>query len=70
MVAMRNRVAEHRDRMKARGYKEVRYWVPDLTSAEFVERLRAECIAINTADQRDATSDFLDDVQANTLDER
>lgn len=56
--------------MKARGYKEVRYWVPDVTSAEFVERLRAEFVALNAADRRDATADFLDNVQADTIDER
>lgn len=70
MAAMRNRVAEHRDRMKARGYKEVRYWVPDVTSAEFLARVRAEFVALNAADRRDATADFLDDVQADTIDER
>lgn len=67
---MRNRVAEHRERMKARGYKEVRYWVPDITSPEFVERLRVESTALNAADRRDATADFLDEVQADTIDER
>ncbi|WP_293053288.1 antitoxin MazE-like protein [Mycobacterium sp.] len=67
---MRNRVAEYRHRMKARGYKEVRYWVPDVTSAEFVERLRAESMALNASDRRDATADFLDDIQADTIDAR
>lgn len=56
--------------MKARGYKEVRYWVPDVTSAEFVKRLHAESMALNAADRRDGTADFLDDVQADTIDER
>ncbi|MCL2781450.1 MAG: antitoxin MazE family protein [Actinomycetia bacterium] len=62
-----NRVAKHRARMKARGYKEVRYWVPDLSSAEFAERIRQEMPALNAAARRDGAAQFLDEVQAETL---
>lgn len=56
--------------MRERGYKEVRYWVPDVTSAEFVRRLRNEARALNEEDRRDDTAEFLDEIQAETLDER
>lgn len=68
--AMRNRVAEHRARMKERGYKEVRYWVPDVTSAEFAQRISNEAAALNDADRRTDTAEFLDEIQAEALAEQ
>ena len=67
---MSNRVAEHRARMKQRGYKEVRYWVPDTTSPEFTRRIRDEAVALNAADNREETAGFLDDIQADVMGER
>ncbi|WP_182348488.1 antitoxin MazE-like protein [Tomitella gaofuii] len=67
---MGNRVAEHRARMKARGYKEVRYWVPDATDPAFVRRISEQAPALNEADRSEGTADFLDEVQAETLGER
>lgn len=64
---MSNRVAEHRARMKARGYKEVRYWVPDVSSPEFARRIHDEAAALNDADRADDVAEFLDDVQADTV---
>ncbi len=66
---MTNRVAEHRARMKERGYKEVRYWVPDVTSPEFVRRISNEATVLNDLDRRANTAEFLDDVQAEALSE-
>lgn len=55
--------------MRERGYREVRYWVPDVTSAQFVQRIRQEAAAVNEADRRAATAEFLDEIQAETLTE-
>lgn len=67
---MGNRVADHRARMRARGYKEVRYWVPDVSSPEFIRRIHGEVAALNEADRRDGTADFLDDIQAEAMEAR
>lgn len=56
--------------MKQRGYKEVRYWVPDVSSAEFIQRIRSEAAALNAADRHAGTAEFLDEVQAEVLTER
>jgi hypothetical protein len=56
--------------MRQRGYKEVRYWVPDVTSPEFVQRIRHEAAALNEADQREDTAAFLDDVQTAAMTEQ
>ena len=64
---MRNRVADYRNRMRQRGYKEVRFWVPDTTSGEFAARIRDEAPALNETDTREHTAAFLDDIQADVL---
>ncbi len=56
--------------MKARGYKEVRYWVPDVTDPAFVRRISEQAPALNEADRSEGTADFLDEVQAETLGEQ
>jgi hypothetical protein len=56
--------------MRQRGYKEVRYWVPDVTSPEFVQRIRNEAATLNKADQREDTANFLDDVQTEAMTEQ
>lgn len=53
--------------MRERGYKEVRYWVPDVASPEFVERIRDESAALNEADRREDTARLLDDIQAEAM---
>lgn len=56
--------------MRQRGYKEVRYWVPDLASPEFARRIREESAALNAADEREQTADLLEDLQADVMGER
>lgn len=53
--------------MKQRGYKEVRYWVPDTASPEFARRIRDEAAELNEADRREQTAAFLDEVQADVI---
>lgn len=54
--------------MRRAGYREVRYWVPDASSDAFIQRIRAESTALNAADGRDGTAEFLDEVQAELVD--
>lgn len=63
----KDRVAAHRQRMRERGYKEVRFWVPDVSSPEFIARIRREAGALNAADRRDDAAEFLADIQADVL---
>ncbi|MEO7124875.1 MAG: antitoxin MazE-like protein [Nakamurella sp.] len=60
-------MADYRNRMRQRGYKEVRFWVPDTTSGEFAARIRDEAPALNETDTREHTAAFLDDIQADVL---
>lgn len=65
---MPDRVAAYRARMRERGYKEVRYWVPDTGSEEFARQIRSEIPALNAADERDGTAAFLAEIQADLAD--
>jgi hypothetical protein len=65
---MSNRVADHRARMKQRGYKEVRYWVPDTASPEFARRIRDEATALNEADSASRQQRSWTKFQADVLD--
>lgn len=53
--------------MRERGYKEVRYWVPDVASPEFVRRIRDEAAALNEADRREDPARYLNEIQAETI---
>ena len=50
----------YRERMKARGLKEVRRWVYDPDAPGFQEALDRSIARINAAAERDGTNAFLD----------
>jgi hypothetical protein len=59
MSTTRDRVAAHRARMRQRGYREIRVWVPDVRTAEFANQARRASAAMNAADARDDIAAFL-----------
>ncbi|MCW5255866.1 DUF3018 family protein [Verminephrobacter aporrectodeae subsp. tuberculatae] len=38
-----DKVARHRERMRAAGLRPVQFWVPDTRSPEFVAQVRQQC---------------------------
>jgi len=38
-----NKVARHRERMRAAGLRPVQFWVPDTRSPEFAAQVRRQC---------------------------
>ena len=44
--------------------------MPDVTSAEFVQRISNEAAALNEADRHSDTAEFLDEIQADTVAEQ
>ena len=62
MAATRERVAAHRARMRERGYRELRLWVPDVRSVAFRVEAQRAAVAMNAADAREQVGEFLDDV--------
>jgi hypothetical protein len=67
MAATRERVAEHRARQRARGYREVRIWVPDVRTAAFAAEARRATQAMDAAADNDditailTTTSWVDD---------
>ncbi|MFD4265047.1 antitoxin MazE family protein [Rhodococcus sp. NPDC058481] len=53
MASTRDRVAEHRRRLRAQGLRPVQIWVPDVRAAEFIEQAHLQSAAI-AASERDA----------------
>jgi len=41
-----DKVARHRQRMRAAGLRPVQFWVPDTRSEDFAERVREQCLKL------------------------
>lgn len=64
----RERVREHRARMRAQGLKQVTFWVPDVRSPEFLAEARRQALAVaGPGDKED--QDFIDAVSVQFDDE-
>jgi hypothetical protein len=59
-MSVRDRVAEHRRRMRERGYRPIQVWVPDVRTERFREKAHRQAAAVARADRRDDDQDFVD----------
>lgn len=59
-VGVRQRVAEHRRRMRARGYRPIQIWVPDVRSAAFAAEAHRVSVLLAEADRSGDDQDFVD----------
>lgn len=59
-MAVRDRVGEHRNRMRARGYRPVQVWVPDVRSEQFVREARRQAAQIAQLDNQSGDQDFIE----------
>lgn len=50
--------------MRARGYRVVQTWVPDVRTAEFAQEADRQATAVAEADQKTDDQDFIDAVSA------
>ena len=64
-----SRVQKHREQLRAQGLRPVQIWVPDTRAPGFKEMARRQCLAINEADRRDGTMEFLESIQDDLFDE-
>lgn len=60
-MAVRDRVSEHRRRMRERGYRPVQMWVPDVRTREFGQEAARQA-ALVASDPTDDTLDYLEEV--------
>lgn len=68
-MSTRDRVAAYRRRMKDRGYREIRIWVPDMRDEKFRQYCRESAQQINEADRKDGIMDELEEMAADLPDD-
>ena len=53
MASTRDRVRQHRDRLRAQGLRPVQIWVPDVRSPEFAAEAHRQSSLISQSDRDD-----------------
>jgi hypothetical protein len=56
----REKARAYRERMRAKGYRSVQLWIPDMRSDEFAEKIRREVEAINASPHAADDQAFID----------
>jgi len=64
-MTVRDRVQQHRERMRALGYRPVQVWVPDVRTSEFVDEARAQAQRVAAADRVTDDQEFVESVSTN-----
>ncbi len=59
----RERMRAYRDRLRAQGLRPVTFWLPDTSTAEFLERAEKEARAVAVADDEAEIMAFIESVQ-------
>lgn len=57
---VRNRVREHRRRLRAQGLRPVQIWVPDVRSPEFANEAHRQATAVAASDHAQDDQAFID----------
>ena len=55
---VRDRVLEHRKRLRMQGLRPIQIWVPDVRSAQFAGEARRQAVAVAIADLQCDDQDF------------
>lgn len=61
-MAVRDRVGQHRLRMRARGYRPVQVWLPDVRTEEFAREARRQAVLVARNDHQTDDQDFIEAV--------
>lgn len=59
-MAVRERVRDHRRRLREQGLRPVQLWVPDVRSDAFVEQAARQSAAVAASDRTDDTQEFIE----------
>jgi hypothetical protein len=63
-MAVRDRVTEHRKRLRAQGLRPVQYWVPEVRTPEFAAEARRQALVVAESDAGSDDQDFIEAVSA------
>ena len=64
VMTVRQRVSEHRARLRAAGLRPVQVWVPDVRAEGFVEQAKLQALAVAAADAVTDDQDFIEAVSS------
>ena len=68
-MTVSQRVAEHRRRMRERGYRPVQLWVPDVRSSAFAAEAHRQSLNLAAADRDSDDQDFVEAISVDLDDE-
>ena len=63
-MSVRDRVAEHRKRLRAQGLRPIQVWVPDVRSEAFADEALRQSRAVASADRHADDQQFIEAVTA------
>ena len=63
-MVVRERVREHRRRMRERGYRPIQVWVPDVRTEQFAAEAHRQSEAVAEAERHGDEQDFIEAVSA------
>ncbi|MGH7919215.1 MAG: antitoxin MazE family protein [Candidatus Dormibacteraceae bacterium] len=65
MASTRDRVRQHRERLRRQGLRPIQIWVPDVRSPEFIAEAHRQSLAIATSEGEADDQAFVDAVSWN-----
>ena len=68
-MAVRDRVSEHRKRLRAAGLRPIQVWVPDVRAPGFADEARRQSLVVALADSAADDQNFREAVSADWDDE-
>ena len=68
-MAVRDRVSEHRKRLRAAGLRPIQVWVPDVRAPGFADEARRQSLVVALADSAADDQNFIEAVSADWNDE-
>lgn len=63
-MSVRDRVAEHRKRLRAQGLRPIQVWVPDVRAAAFAEEAYRQSRAVALADQHSGDQQYVEAISS------
>lgn len=63
-MAVRERVARHREQMRAKGFRLIEVWVPDVNRVGFADEVRRQAALVNQSDQQEDIMDWIESASA------
>ncbi|WP_256465784.1 antitoxin MazE family protein [Conexibacter sp. S30A1] len=62
MSSSRDRVRQHRERLRRQGLRPVQIWVPDVRAPEFIAEAHRQSVAIATSESEKDDQAFVDSI--------